>query len=274
MKSRLISRSPVIVVSLVPLLLIGSLSSGLSQGSLTPPGAPAPTMKALDQIEPRTPISALPFTITTGGHYYLTRSLSATGDGITIQADDVVLDLNGFTLTGDAGSADAGVQTSGTRARIIIRNGTLRNFGTGLFISNNASQTLLEDLVLNGNSGAGLVALSNSGGGVSSSIFRRLRASENGGPGLSFSNAAFVGSGQNLIDQCVAVNNSTIGFSISTAGNLIIRCAASGNATNYNIAPNNRFGIIVTPPQNPSLVSGNSGGAGSGTTDPFANLTY
>ena len=32
-------------------------SSLLAQGSLTPPGAPAPTMKTLAQIDPRTPIS-------------------------------------------------------------------------------------------------------------------------------------------------------------------------------------------------------------------------
>jgi len=36
-------------------------------------------------FEPRTPISSLPFTISTSGSYYLTKNLSvATGDGITI----------------------------------------------------------------------------------------------------------------------------------------------------------------------------------------------
>ena len=35
-------------------------SSLLAQGSLTPPGAPAPTMKTLDQIEARTPITNRP----------------------------------------------------------------------------------------------------------------------------------------------------------------------------------------------------------------------
>jgi len=34
------------------------LSTVFAQGSLTPPGAPAPMMKSLDQIEARTPIDA------------------------------------------------------------------------------------------------------------------------------------------------------------------------------------------------------------------------
>jgi hypothetical protein len=46
------------------------------QGSLTPPGAPAPTMKALDQIEPRTPVFALPYAINSSGAYYLMANLT------------------------------------------------------------------------------------------------------------------------------------------------------------------------------------------------------
>ena len=43
------------------------LSTVFAQGSLTPPGAPAPTMKTLAQIEPRMPISSAPFTISVPG---------------------------------------------------------------------------------------------------------------------------------------------------------------------------------------------------------------
>src|ERR1700722_17008335 len=60
-------------VSLVTALLLSAFSfqfSAFSQGSLTPPGAPAPTMLTLSQIEPRTPISSLPFNITRPGSYY------------------------------------------------------------------------------------------------------------------------------------------------------------------------------------------------------------
>jgi hypothetical protein len=53
-------------------------SPAFGQGSLTPPGAPAPTMKTLQQVEPRTPISSAPFTISQPGSYYLTTNLTVT----------------------------------------------------------------------------------------------------------------------------------------------------------------------------------------------------
>jgi hypothetical protein len=74
----------------------------LSQGSLTPPGAPAPTMKTLQQVEPRTPISSLPCAISNSGSYYLTTNLFGSDgqDGIIVSANNVTLDLNGFVLDG------------------------------------------------------------------------------------------------------------------------------------------------------------------------------
>ena len=95
MKTKLILLVLVSAFSLQP-------SALLAQGSLTPPGAPAPVMKTLDQINPRTPISTAPFTITNSGSYYLTTNLSgiAGTNGITVFANDVTIDLNGFALWG------------------------------------------------------------------------------------------------------------------------------------------------------------------------------
>src|SRR5689334_14686480 len=87
-------------------LLLSTLNACLStchaQGSLTPPGAPAPTMKTLSQVEPRTPISSLPYTITNPGSFYVTTNLnySGAGNGITVSSGNVTIDLNGFTLQG------------------------------------------------------------------------------------------------------------------------------------------------------------------------------
>src|SRR5215469_10506728 len=91
------------IVSCVAFAIVSAIClppSAFGQGSLTPPGAPAPTMKSLDQIEARTPISSLPFTIGSSGSYYLAASLTGSGgnDGITVNADDVTVDLNGFAL--------------------------------------------------------------------------------------------------------------------------------------------------------------------------------
>jgi hypothetical protein len=93
-------------LTLVGLALVSAFSlqpSAFPQGSLTPPGAPAPTMKTLAQIEPRTPISFAPFIITQPGSYYLTTNLSVTiGDAIDIATNRVTLDLNGFTISSTA----------------------------------------------------------------------------------------------------------------------------------------------------------------------------
>lgn len=87
------------------------LHSSFGQGALTPFGAPAPTMKTLAQIEPRTPISSAPFTIAQPGSYYLTTNLAVTtGDAITINASHVTLDLNGFAIS----SSDTMADPSGT----------------------------------------------------------------------------------------------------------------------------------------------------------------
>src|SRR5215469_3859729 len=80
--------------------------SAFGQGPLTPPGSPSPTMKTLSQIEPRTPISSAPFTITNPGSYYLTTNVTVGGgDAIIIAARGVTLDLKGFTISSTAPNA-------------------------------------------------------------------------------------------------------------------------------------------------------------------------
>jgi hypothetical protein len=93
-----------------PLMLLLVLAmqpaSTRAAGSLTPPGAPAPTMKTLQEMEPRTLIAAAPFTISAPGSYYLSTNLTvASGSAIMISASGVTLDLNGFTLSSTFSSA-------------------------------------------------------------------------------------------------------------------------------------------------------------------------
>jgi hypothetical protein len=72
----------------------------LAQGSLTPPGAPAPSMKSLVQVEPRIAITnSGPVAITRPGSYYLTTNITVSSSvGIHIQTNNVTIDLNGFSI--------------------------------------------------------------------------------------------------------------------------------------------------------------------------------
>jgi len=109
-------------------LLLSAFSlqfSAFSQGSLTPPGAPAPTMKTLSQIEPRTPINTLSgdsddlYIISKPGSYYLTTNITATTffNAISINTNGVTLDLNGFTIS-TTGSSGYGIYLPGNEASL------------------------------------------------------------------------------------------------------------------------------------------------------------
>ena len=115
----------------------------LVAGPLNPPAGPvAPTYKTLSEFEPRTPISAATtpgdadsvFRITQPGSYYLTAGFTVPGNfhGIEIAADNVTVDLSGFTLTGAAGSLEGVTVASTPRRRVAVRNGSLRSLETGV----------------------------------------------------------------------------------------------------------------------------------------------
>src|SRR5260370_23689265 len=97
--------------------LNSEITTAFAQGSLTPPGAPAPTMKTLAQVEPRTAISSAPLTITVAGAYYLTTNLYAPpfSYAISISADNVSVDLRGFTING-TNTSSGGILIGANRA--------------------------------------------------------------------------------------------------------------------------------------------------------------
>ncbi len=102
-------------INYVVMLCCLAVPSAFAQGPLTPPGAPAPTMKTLDQIRPGIPITNLPFTISSWGHYYLTGNLTVfdtNQPAITVSAGGVTIDLNG------AGNNEGGIAVYGSANRI------------------------------------------------------------------------------------------------------------------------------------------------------------
>lgn len=116
---------------LTPSISLALVAPVPAQGELDPPGAPAPTMKSLDQVEPRTDVTTLDgdndtaHIIDESGSYYLSSSLTFEKHTcIEIRASGVTLDLEGFTIS-SGGGVEAITIDGGDLNNIFLRNGHL-----------------------------------------------------------------------------------------------------------------------------------------------------
>lgn len=247
----------VVVAGTTLFCLVAACSRVLAQGSLTPPlGAPSPTMKSLQQVEPRFPISYVPYSITNSGAYYLASNLTGTVgmDGITIIANDVDLDLGGFVLSGVPGSG-SGITTLGNQSNIRIHNGTVRNWsidGVGAGGFNNGQIELVN---VTANVSAGIRS------GPGSTIIN-CSASYNYGIGI------FAGA-NNLVKNCTSMGNFDYGIE-ALQGSSILDCVAGAN-TNAGIFLAGTGGTIS---RNTARLNGGSGIAISTGGIVSDNLAY
>lgn len=89
-----------------------------------------------------TPISTLPYVINTSGNYYLTQNLTtnaSAGAAITVNADQVVIDLNGRSLVDSQTSDFAyGILING-HEDCLVQNGDVDGFYIGVFFAPGAS---------------------------------------------------------------------------------------------------------------------------------------
>lgn len=100
-----------------------------------------------------------PYTISQPGSYKLSGNLSVPAgvNGIIVNASNVVLDLNGFSMTTPPGSAQ-GVLSLSPQSAITIRNGSIVGFSPGVYghIIMSLSTTVgwtLQDLFLSAGGG-------------------------------------------------------------------------------------------------------------------------
>lgn len=145
--------------------------------------------------------------ITIRGSYVLANNLSAAGNCLVIQTSRVTVDLSGFSITGNgtgAGITDGGVQSS----RIVIRNGTILRFASGIELGHSPITTI-ERLTVTDNTA-----------GIHTSYYAAVRDCS---VSRNVDHAIVVGVGSIVSDNLVS-NNGT-----GTSGANIVVSTSSGN---------------------------------------------
>ncbi|HJX98124.1 MAG TPA: NosD domain-containing protein [Chthoniobacterales bacterium] len=270
---------------------------------------------ALMAQDPRTPISALPYNITMQGSYYLTANLTAvgSGQGITISADNVTLDLDGFALIGGGSGQVAGINVSGMHKNIQIKNGTVRGWTNGGVNASSATNSVIQGLRLSNNSASiafsSVAALSVGSGSTVKDCFvaqnpnchgiaagtacsvtgcnvhgnsagAGIRAADNcyvvGNISDSNSTGITMGSGNRIENNsCTSNGGSGVFVPSGATNNVLIRNTARSNNPNYNIASGNRYGTIANlTPGSTGAAFGDAAATTIVTSDPWANFAY
>jgi parallel beta-helix repeat protein len=262
-------------LSLITIHVLVAAHAAFAQGSLTPPGAPAPTMKTLDQVEPRIPVDATHtpgdtsavFKITQEGSYYLTGNITGVAgkNGILVQSSGVTLDLMGHSVGGTGVGSLNGIFLTGFASNVTIRNGTVEGWAVAGINVNNQGFGLYEDLRITGN-GTGMsvgdgviqrcIASNNTNGGIFIATFATVRdctSKSNGADGFSGnSNCTFTdcwamqnaGNGFNA-GETSTLTNCVATFNSGTAGIVLDRGSSATGCTSSNNIGANSHGFSV-----------------------------
>ncbi|MEM7244924.1 MAG: right-handed parallel beta-helix repeat-containing protein [Acidobacteriota bacterium] len=207
--------------------LLSILIFGLT-GLIIPPKASA----SCECIE----IDTLPFTANRAGLYCVTRALRTPTlvDGILVTNSDVTIDLCGNTLYGNGGGT--GVALVGTLQNVTVKNGTLRDWGTGVE-GLTSTRLRYEKLNVLDSGGDGLRA------GESSTLID-CNVRDGGGRGIlvmrgstvrrcvtegNLGHATQAGGGGCTFEDCLCEGNLGNGFFSNGLDNTYIDCTAVGN---------------------------------------------
>jgi len=207
-------------------------------------------------LEAATEITSLPYTITAQGSYIINQNLKANWHGIKVQANNVTIDLNGYSISGNNASGGYGVYMNGC-SNVEIRNGTIRNFGSrGIYEegSSGNSHRVINVRVMN-NKGSGISLNGNN------HMLKDCTISNNGGYGIY----AYSGS---TVSGNTSYNNGSYGISAGFG------CTVSGNTSYSNGGDGISASAGSTLSGNTAYNNGNYGIAASVGSTVTGNTAY
>jgi parallel beta-helix repeat protein len=182
-------------------------------------------MKDLGAVEPRIVINSTntpgdatsSFIISASGSYYLAGNLMGepAKRGIFIAASGVTVDLMGFSMIGTPGSLEAiGVSGAGAPGSLIIRNGSIHDWGSFGIATNVTEGVMIEGIIVRNNGNHGILCSSHC-------VVRNCFAVGNGSNGITTS---FYG----VVEGCTS-NDNVIGISVAS-GSAVRNCTVQGNS--------------------------------------------
>jgi hypothetical protein len=167
-----------------------------------------------------TPITSLPFTISTSGNYYLPANLTYTlpaGPAITITASQVYLDLNGRTLGASVKTNFAYGILVFNQVDVTVQNGDVDGFYIGVFLSPNSTdvnaKNTVDNVKFNGN-GVGVFSLSGTSNWVKHCII------DGGDIGILFSQDSGSRAEDNILENQKATEIFGQGIALISMGSL------------------------------------------------------
>jgi PGF-pre-PGF domain-containing protein len=171
----------------------------------------------------------------------LDSDLICTGDGITIDANNITLDGAGYSITGDG--SGSGVSLNG-RSNVTVKNLTVSGFDIGIYLMSSSGSTL-EDNTASNNNGDGISLNSSSSGNA----ITGNTASNNKGGGIYLES-----SGSNTITGNTASGNYLEGIGLYlSSSNTIYGNIVSGNSKTRSMS----YGGIALLNSTGNTITGN-----------------